>query len=142
MSRLSGLTALGIQSPADPDEMLAVMRRRVCYTEGRATGFYPVAMVPRCWLDLAEGILGRPVELVVFQGYRNGAAVCASHVDDYDQVILSLGATRTMQIGDTTRQVDHGSLTHLPIGTPHAILPDQTEEGERISLVFRARSLQ
>jgi hypothetical protein len=120
------------------------MRQRVRYIgkEGRATGQLSKALVPRGWLDMAESILGRAVDLVVFQGYRNGAAVCASHVDDYDQVILSLGATRTMQIGDTTRQVDHGSLTHLPIGTPHAILPDQTEEGERISLVFRARSLQ
>jgi hypothetical protein len=114
------------------------MRRRVCYNQdGRANGAVPVALVPRCWLDVAEGILGRHVELVVFQGYRNGSAVCASHVDDYEQVILSLGATRTMELDGGSRRVHHGSLTYIPSGTPHAILVDPDEEGERISVVFR-----
>ena len=116
------------------------MRRRVCYPPGerRATGFLPAAQLPAGWLDAAEAILHRPVEFVVFQGYRDGTAVCASHVDDYDQVILSLGVTRTMEICGGSRRVRHGEFTHVAAGVSHAIPAEPDEQGERISLVFRS----
>lgn len=77
----------------------------------------------------------------VFQAYKNGSATCDWHADDYDQIIVSLGATRTMGVcidGDEQHfPISDGDVLLLPAGVPHAVLADPDITDERISLVFR-----
>lgn len=111
--------------------------------EDRATGYVyppwpaPLAELGALALYEVERLACRRFSIVAFQAYRNGAG-CQRHTDDPfgDQVILSLGTTRSFWLADETVTVCDGDLVFVPQGVEHG-LPEEDVPGERCSLVFR-----
>lgn len=128
------------------DGLLEALHACFSYEPGanRATGYLYVRgeqdwppPLAECGPRLLEEV--GPFDIVAFQAYRNGSG-CGLHVDGpfADQLILSLGVTRSFWLDGETLSVSDGDLVSVPESVEHGV-PEEAVPGERCSLVFRNR---